>query len=100
MGFSKNTIPPWGHMARNLRRDREGRPVLPRVGYRRPRIGDVHPLAPRVIRGYIRSLPQAYLGGLRSIELRPRVNAVGCPYGLYDRRGKRIVLYSVPPRVW
>ena len=44
-------------------------------------------------------VPLEYLYGLKQIELRPRADQVGNPYGFYSPGEKLIVLYSAP-RVW
>ena len=44
----------------------------------------------------MRFVPLEYLYGLNQIELRPRVDDVGQPYGFYSPSEKLIVLYSAP----
>jgi hypothetical protein len=87
--------------ARRFARDREERPIYPRVAERTARPGDVHPLGRRHIAALLRLLPHEYVYGLRRVELRARSgNTVGGPFGYYSNREKTIVLYSVPAEVW
>ena len=68
-----------------------------RIVERRPRRGDVHPMDGKEFRWVLPLVPREYLYGLRRIELRPRKsNIVGMPFGLYRRREKAIILYSLP----
>ncbi len=87
--------------ARRFPRDREGRPILPRVIKRAPRPGDVHPLTRQHISNFLRYLPVDYVYGLRRVELRGRTSEeIGDPYGYYLNGEKTIVLFSVPPDLW
>jgi hypothetical protein len=102
MSWNTRLLPTKRLAASRVERDREGQPLLlPRVVERRPRQGDVHPLNNKYLSALLRYQRIDYLYGLRQIELRPRVSAqVGDPYGLYRRRERLIVLYSVPPARW
>lgn len=100
MSKTANTTPPDLYALGAHPRDAAGARLLPRIQRRRPRPGDVHPLAPADIRHCLRLLPPAYVYGLRGIELRARRDAVGAPYGTYLRGERRIWLYSCPPRRW
>lgn len=78
-------------------RNRYGEYCYPRIIERRPRLGDVHPLTKRVLTQQIRKLPVEAIYGLRSIELRSRQSSdIGQPFGLYRRKDKTIILYSLP----
>lgn len=81
-------------------RDREGRPILPRVVERTPRQGDIHPLQREHITAFLNRLPIDYVYGLRRVELRARTDEIGCPFGYYRRKEKTVVLYSVPSDIW
>jgi hypothetical protein len=82
------------------KRDKNGYRTLPRIVNRKPRTGDVHPLTRNQVWYYLLMVPPAYVYGLKAVELRPRKDAVGCPYGLYSPGEKRIWLYSCPSREW
>ena len=82
-------------------RDREGKPVLPRVVEHAPRPGDVHPLERRTLLELLPSVPLRFLHGLKGIELRARESKnVGMPYGIYQAHFKLIRLYSTPYPDW
>jgi len=86
---------------RRFPRDRDGGALFPRIVERRPRPGDVHPLAYGYLSALLNYQRVDYVYGLRKIELRPRVSSqVGDPYGFYRRSERLIVLYSVPPSRW
>ena len=93
MARSFRTEQPAAHAARRRRRGE----APPRIVVRRPRVGDVHPIAPTRLRNLLRAAPQHYVQGLRYVELRARPNAaVGQPFGLYRPDEKGIILYSLP----
>jgi hypothetical protein len=100
MANTDKTMRPNDYALRFGKRDKRGYRVLPRIVNRKPRTGDVHPLTRDQIRYYLLLVPPAYIYGLEAVELRPRKDAVGCPYGLYSEGEKRIWLYSCPAREW
>lgn len=101
MSLNSRTIPTKKIAARRFARDREGRPVLPRVVERRPRPGDIHPLDRKHLALFLRYQPTDYLYGLKQVELRPRLTEeIGRPFGYYSPSEKAIVLYSVPAQEW
>lgn len=78
------------------RRKRQGEPA-PRIVVRKPRLGDVHPIARTRLRHLLKAAPQHYVQGLRYVELRPRPGAaIGQPFALYRPGEKGIILYSLP----
>jgi hypothetical protein len=82
---------------RNVARDDDGAPRLPRIVLRRPRRGDIHPLSPARIRELLRALPVEQIYKLERIELRPRTcDIVGFPFAEYFGPERMIVLYSLP----
>jgi len=90
-----------GHYtAAHIRRDREGRRVLPRVVERAPAPGDAHPLSKTHLRLLLPHVPFDYLYGLKRIELQPRRAAPGAPFGYYMRSERLIVVYSLPVAPW
>src|SRR4029077_2314649 len=84
---------------RRIRRHESGEPTLPRVVYRRPRLGDRHLLHPRFLRNLLASVPVEYVYRLTASELRAREGGVGQPAAIYRPRERVIVLYSLP-EVW
>jgi hypothetical protein len=94
------TLPPETYALSFHKRDRTGLRVLPRIVYRNPRPGDIHPLSPAMVRDLLWFVPAEYIYGLKAIELRPRQGEIGEPYGAYLFRDKRIWLYSCPPHTW
>lgn len=100
MSLTKKTMRPNDYALRFSKRDSDDFPQMPRIVNRKPRIGDIHPLTRDQIATYLLLVPPAYVYGLKAIELRPRKNAVGCPYGRYSVDEKRIWLYSCPAREW
>jgi hypothetical protein len=61
----------------------------------------IHPIDKKILRGLLPTLPEEYLYGLRSIELRPRKNAyIGYPFGQYRIKDKVICLFSLPFPTW
>ena len=100
MAHTDKTMRPNDYALRFIKRDKTGYPRLPRIVVREPRKGDVHPLTRDQIWYYLAMVPPAYVYGLKAVELRPRKDALGCPYGLYSPRDKRIWLYSCPAREW
>jgi len=87
--------------SRRMPRDKEGRFVFPRVIVRKPKKGDYHPLSARDIRIAFKKLPLEFFYGLKEIELRARYkNVCEQPLGKYSPRDKKIILYSVPRRLW
>jgi len=84
---------------RNIRRDSDDAPVLPRLIQRKPHQGDVHPLAKKALTRLLTRIPQTYLYGLSRIELRARSSKeIGQPFGLYLPDEKAILLYSLPTK--
>ena len=77
-------------------RDREGNIVLPRIVRRKPRPGDVHPINRRQLSNVLDRIPLEYLYSLRKIEMLPRKDGIGNPFGYYLASEKRIALYSLP----
>lgn len=69
--------------ARNARRDKDGRALLPGIVVRQPREGDVHPLPKRLLAKALAGLPLELWHGLRRIELRAREGDVGRPFATY-----------------
>jgi hypothetical protein len=100
MTHTRKTIRPNDYAFRFGRLDKEGFRAMPRIVARKPRTGDIHPLTRNTIWNYLQLVPPAYVYGLKAVELRPRKDAVGCPYGLYSPVEKRIWLYSCPSREW
>ena len=100
MSKTANTWPPNIYALDAHERDRDGKRVLPRIIHRKPRPGDIHPLSPAMVRDLLWCAPAAYVYGLKAIELRPRRDGVGQPYGLYLRGEKTIWLYSCPRDLW
>lgn len=100
MSRTDKTMRPSDYASRFSKRDKNGYRQLPRIVNRKPRIGDIHPLTRDQVWNYLLLVPPAYVYGLKAIELRPRKDAVGCPYGLYSSVEKRIWLYSCPAREW
>ncbi len=96
MSRSYRTDPKWKIAARNIKRDKRGRPVLPRIVVRRPRIGDCHPIPKERLVWFLRQLPIELYYGLRLIEMRPRQGLVGQPFASYSSSAKTIRLYSMP----
>jgi hypothetical protein len=93
MARSFRTQQPAAHAAR---RKRLGE-APPRIIVRKPRVGDVHPIAPIRLRNLLLAAPQHYVQGLRYVELRPRANAhIGQPFAAYRPGEKGIILYSLP----
>ncbi len=84
---------------RNIRRDPEGSPVLPRLIQRKPHQEDVHALPKQALARLLTRIPQTYLYGLSRIELRARSSKeIGQPFGLYLPDEKAILLYSLPTK--
>lgn len=81
-------------------RDRQGDILFPRIIIRKPRPGDCHPLNRRMIARAFEKLPLEYFYGLKEIELRARQGGIGEPFGSYSAYAKKIILYSVPGRLW
>ncbi|MDB4969608.1 MAG: hypothetical protein JWN44_5297 [Myxococcales bacterium] len=81
-------------------RARRATPKLPRIVVRKPRRGDVHPLATGAVRAFLRALPPEQIHGLAAVELRARVDGVGEPFAIYRREDRVIILYSLPPDEW
>jgi hypothetical protein len=81
---------------RRMPRDREGNIVLPRIVRRKPRLGDVHPITNVQLSMVLDLVPLKYLYKLNSIELLPRKDDIGNPFGYYTAHERRIVLYSLP----
>ena len=81
---------------RRMPRDREGNLVLPRIVRRKPRPGDIHPILKRQLNAIFGRLPLEYLYNLSSVEMLPRKDGVGGPFGLYMHDENRIILYSLP----
>jgi len=100
MALTRKTMRPNDYALRFGKRDKDGSRALPRIVTRKPRTGDIHPLTRATISNYLLMVPPAYFYGLKAVELRPRKDAVGCPYGLYSPDEKRIWLYSCPSREW
>ena len=96
MSRSYHTDPKWRIAARNAKLDRDGRPVLPRVVEKAPRIGDTHPVPGRLLSKMLGRLPPELWYGLRAVELRPRQGEVGEPFASYSRSAKTIRLFSLP----
>ena len=48
------------------------------------------------MRNALKMKPVEYIYGLQQVELRPRVEGVGDPFGYYDIDAKHIILYSLP----
>lgn len=96
MARSRHTEPPHLYVKGRFPVDAEGRPIFPRIVRRRPRPGDVHPIERKQMGGLMALVPPEYLYGLNRVELRPRVDEVGKPYGYYSPGEKFIVLYSTP----
>ena len=71
-----------------------------RVQERAVRIGDIHPLQKCHVTKILQDLPEDYLYGLASIELRPRHADVGDPFGLYLNDERKIWIYSTPYPEW
>lgn len=63
---------------------------------RKPFVADIHPLEKNDIKSILRSIPIKYLYKLKTIELRPRKNEPGNPWGQYLRSESKIILYSHP----
>lgn len=100
MSRSFRTRPP-ALIAASRRGKTAGGRMFPTIIERQPSIGDIHPLDKKLIRELLPSLPEEYLYGLRSIELRPRKNAfVGYPFGQYRIKDKTICLFSLPFPTW
>ena len=100
MSRSFRTRPP-SLIASSRRAEIAGVNAFPTVIERQPSIGDIHPLDKKRLRELLPSLPQEYLYGLRSIELRPRKNAfVGYPFAQYRIKEKVICLFSLPFPTW
>jgi hypothetical protein len=74
--------------------------ALPRIIERRPRRGDLHPLSGAQVRRILGRLLDEQHRGLRRIELRPRVEAVGKPFAEYRRDERIILLFSLPCDGW
>lgn len=100
MAGTYKTMRPNDYALAFSKRDKAGYRALPRIVVREPRKGDVHPLTRVQVRYYLAMVPPAYVYGLKAVELRPRTGALGCPYGLYSPREKRIWLYSCPAHEW
>jgi hypothetical protein len=81
---------------RRMPRDREGNLVMPRIVRRKPRRGDVHPITNKQLMMVFDRLPLEYLYNLTSVELLPRKDGIGNPFGYYSALERRIVLYSLP----
>lgn len=81
---------------RRILRDREGNPLLPRIVRRKPRPGDIHPILTRQLKMVFGRLPLEYLYNLSSVEMLPRKDGIGEPFGEYLPDEKRIILYSLP----
>lgn len=100
MGRTAKTWTPDLYAVEFHRRDKTGARIMPRVMRRDPRRGDVHPFTPADVRNVLRTVPPAYVYGLKSVELRARPRTIGDPFGLYQRDERRIHLYSCPPSRW
>lgn len=96
MSRSYRTEPKRRIAARNANRNSEGRVLLPRIVERTPRVGDVHPISKHMLARMLSRLPVELYYGLRLIEMRPRQDSVGHPFGEYSRTAKTIRLYSLP----
>jgi hypothetical protein len=81
---------------RRMPRDREGNIVLPRIVVRKPRPGDVHPIKRRQLRQVLDRVPLKYMYNLSKVEMLPRKDGIGAPFGYYLPSEKRIALYSLP----
>jgi hypothetical protein len=99
MSRSYRTEPKRRIAARNANRDAEGRVLLPRIVERTPRLGDVHPIPKVMLAHMLSRLPVELYYGLRLIEMRPRQNSVGQPFGKYSCATKTIWLYSLPSTI-
>ena len=100
MSRSFRTRPP-ALIAVSRRGETAGGRTFPTIIERQPSVGDIHPLDKKLIRELLPSLPEEYLYGLRSIELRSRKNAfVGYPFGQYRIKDKAICLFSLPFPTW
>jgi hypothetical protein len=83
--------------SRNIRRDSDGRPILPRIIERKPRPGDFHPMSKKIVTKMLAEIPEKYVYGLSRVELRARKSTeIGEPFGLYLIDEKAIFLYSLP----
>ena len=80
------------------KRRREANPGFrTRVIERRPNHGDGYPLNKKLINKIFDIIPDEYLFGLKSIELKPRGERFpGQPLGTYNRRTQHIIIYSYP----
>lgn len=100
MARSHRTLKPAVRAGRDIARDGDGAPALPRVLVRKPRRGDVHALGPEMVRRILGRVPVEQLYGLKRIELRARAGALGDPFAYYLRDERAILLYSVPDGDW
>jgi hypothetical protein len=100
MSRSHHTRPPARIARTEFPRDREGKLILPRVIQREPYPGDIHPITRKHVLAFLRRLPIEYVYGLTSVDLLPRKNPVGEPFGLYMNDERRVVLYSMPWPGW
>jgi len=100
MSQSHHTRPTIQIARSRFKRDQDGELIPPKIIERKPYPGDIHPISKVHISTFIRHLPIAYSYGLKSIELLPRKNPIGEPYGFYMNDEKRIILYSLPWPTW
>lgn len=97
MGVSWNTELEGTQAERGIARSADGTRKLPPIITRKPRRGDIHPVAASMLEKFLAGTQTQYLYGLKRIELRARRSGeIGEPFGCYLFRERTIVLYSLP----
>ena len=86
---------------RRIKKDAQGNIEYPRIVFRKPRLGDLHPIDKKLMKSILERIPVEFIYGLKTVEMRSRKNEkIGDPYGLYRYSERMIVLYSVPSDSW